>query len=57
MTLWMVACQAPLSMGSPRQEYWSDLPDSGIKLIFPANAISSEINTEKLLLHSKAPVP
>ena len=36
--LWSVACQAPLSMGSSRQEYWSglsslpprDLPDSGI---------------------------
>ena len=24
-TLWTVACQAPLSMGFPRQEYWSDL--------------------------------
>ena len=22
-TLWTVACQAPLSMGFPRQEYWS----------------------------------
>ena len=21
-TLWTVACQAPLSMGFPRQEYW-----------------------------------
>ena len=35
-----VACQAPLSMGFSRQEYWSglpfslseDLPDSGIEL-------------------------
>ena len=24
-TLWTVACQAPLSMGFPKQEYWSDL--------------------------------
>ena len=24
--LWTVACQAPLSMGFPRQEYWSGLP-------------------------------
>ena len=23
---WTVACQAPLSMGFPRQEYWSELP-------------------------------
>ena len=38
-TPWTVACQAPLSMGFPRQEYWSglplsspgDLPDPGIK--------------------------
>ena len=38
-TLWTVACQAPLSMGFSRQEYWSglpcplpeDLPDPGIK--------------------------
>ena len=25
-TLWTVACQAPLSMGFSRQEYWSELP-------------------------------
>ena len=37
-TLWTVVCQAPLSMGFSRQEYWSglpfppprDLPDPGI---------------------------
>ena len=23
---WTAACQAPLSMGYPRQEYWSGLP-------------------------------
>ena len=23
---WIVACQAPLSMGIPRKEYWSGLP-------------------------------
>ena len=23
---WAIACQAPLSMGFPRQEYWSELP-------------------------------
>ena len=40
----LVACQAPLSMGFSRQEYWSglpfpspgDLPDPGIKLGSPA---------------------
>ena len=39
MTLWTVACQAPLSIGFSRQEYWSellfpspgDLPDPGIE--------------------------
>ena len=25
---WIVACQAPLSMGFSRQEYWSGLPSS-----------------------------
>ena len=25
-TPWTVACPAPLSMGFPRQEYWSGLP-------------------------------
>ena len=40
VTLWTVACQAPLAMGFSRQEYWSGLPcpppgellDSGIEL-------------------------
>ena len=39
VTLWTVTCQAPLSMGLSRQEYWSgspcpppgDLPDPGIE--------------------------
>ena len=26
VTPWTVACQAPLSSGFPRQEYWSGLP-------------------------------
>ena len=29
-TLWIVAHQASLSMGFPRQEYW-DLPDPGLE--------------------------
>ena len=48
-TPWTVACQAPLSMGFPRQEFWSelslpvpgDLPDLGIEpisLLSPALA-------------------
>ena len=44
MTLWIVACQAPLSMGFSSQEYWSGLPfpslkdllDPGIEPMFPA---------------------
>ena len=45
-TPWNVAFQAPLSMGFPRQEYWSglpfpsleDLPDPGIEPVSPALA-------------------
>ena len=33
-----IVCQAPLSVGFPRQEYWSGLPFpfTGIKPLFPA---------------------
>ena len=42
-TPWIIDCQAPLSMGFPRQEYWSglpfssprDLPNPGIKPTSP----------------------
>ena len=45
-TPWTVACQAPLSMGFPRQEYSSglpfpssgDLPDPGTEPTSPASA-------------------
>ena len=44
-TLWTVACQALLSMGFPRQEYWNglpfpppgDLPDPGMEPTSPAS--------------------
>ena len=44
VTPWTVAPQSPLSMGFPRQEYWSglpfpsqgDLPDPGIEPESPA---------------------
>ena len=42
VTPWTVACQAPLSMGFSRQEYWlpfpspGDLPDPGIEPGSPA---------------------
>jgi len=43
MTLWAIAHQAPLSMGFPRQEYWSvlsfptpgDLSDQGTEHMSP----------------------
>ena len=52
VTPWTVACQAPLSMGFPRQEYWSglpfpspgDLPVPGIKLVSPALQTDSSPN-------------
>ena len=45
-TSWNVACQAPLSMGFPRQEYWSglsfpspeNLPDPWIEPMPPVSA-------------------
>ena len=49
VTPWTVAYQAPLSMGFPRQEYWSRLPcstprnllDSGIKPMSPVSPVDS----------------
>ena len=48
-TPWTVACQVPLSMGLPRQEYWSglpfpspgDLPDPGTELVSLALQVDS----------------
>ena len=50
-TLWMVACQAPLSMGFSRQDYWNglpflppgDLPDPGIQ---PESLKSPEVEAK-----------
>ena len=53
VTLWTVVCQASLSLGFSKQEYWSglpfpspwDLPDSGIEPGSPAleaDALTSE---------------
>ena len=49
VTVWTVALQAPLSMGFPRQEYWSglpflapgDLPDPGTEPRSPALQVDS----------------
>ena len=46
VTPWTVACQASLSVGFPRQEYWSglpfpppgNLPDPGVEPASPASS-------------------
>ena len=56
---WTTGRQAPLSMGFPRQEYWSGLPfpspghlpDSGIKPVFAA------LQMDSLLLSHRKPLP
>ena len=61
MTTWTVAQQAPVSMGFPRQEYWSglpfpspgDLPDPGIEPVSPvlqANFLPTEPSGKSPLL-------
>jgi len=55
VTPWTVARQAPLSMGFPRQEYWSglsfpppgDLPDPGIE---PMSLVSPALRADSLPL-------
>ena len=55
VTLWTAVCQAPLSVGFFRQEYWSglpcplpgDLPNPGIK---PASPVSPSLQVDSLLL-------
>ena len=41
-TLWTVALQAPLSMGFPRQEYWSELPLPPLG-IFPTQGLNPHV--------------
>ena len=59
VTSWTVACQAPLSMGFSRQEYWSglpfpspgDLPDPGIEprsLALQADSLPTELQGKPL---------
>ena len=61
-TPWTVACQAPLSVGFSREEYWSglpfpsleDLPDSGIKPGSPtlqADPLPSELAGKPIFYH------
>ena len=60
-TLWTVACQAPLSVGFSRQEYWSelpcpppgDLPNLGIK---PASPAAPALQVDSLSMsHQRSP--
>ena len=59
MTQWTVACQAPLSIIFPRQEYWSrlpfpssgDLPDPGTE------AESPVLQVDSLLIEPPCAVP
>ena len=59
-TPWTVACQAPLSVGFSRQEYWrglsfpspGDLPDPGIEPRSPALQADS-LPTELLFNHGQ----
>ena len=46
-TPWTVACQAPLSMGFSRQEYWSALP-------FPSSGDLKELDITEGTLHTCA---
>ena len=47
VTLWTVACQAPLSMGFSRQEYWNGLPFPS-----PGDLLNPEIKTGSPALQS-----
>ena len=60
-TPWIVACQAPLSMGFPRQKYWSgfafpppgDLPNLGLQTTSPAlQADSLPLSYQRFPTHS-----
>ena len=46
-TLWTVGCQAPLSVGLSRQEYWSQLP-------FPSPGDLPDLEIEPTSLKSSA---
>ena len=54
-TLWTVTCQAPLSMGFSRQEYWTGLPfpppgDLPLPGIEPASLMSPALQADSLPL-------
>ena len=61
MTPWTVACQPPLSVGFPKQEYWSglpwpppaDLPDTGVKHVNKKVSFLQLYHEEAVLLETK----
>ena len=62
MAPWTIACQAPLSVGFPRKEYWNglpfplseDLPNPGIK---PESPASPALQADCLpLSHLESPI-
>ena len=63
VTPWTVACQAPLSLGFSRQEYWSglpfpspgDLPNPRIEPRSPASEADA-LTSESSLSHIKRPL-
>ena len=62
VTPWIVAHQAPLSVGFPKQEFWSglpfpspgDLPDPGILPRSPALQADSSLSEFVLLTYTKS---
>ena len=55
-TLWTVACQAPLSIGFSRQEYWSGLPCPSLEdLPNPEIEMQEEKDKLKERLNKKEP--
>ena len=52
VTLWTIACQAPLSMGLPSQEYWSRLPFPPPVRIFLTQALNPGLlHCRQILYH------
>ena len=49
---WTVACQAPLSMGFPRQEYWSRLP-----FLYPEDLPNSKVKPGSPALQADSLLP
>ena len=46
---WTVTCQAPLSMGFPRQEYWSGLPFPSPRDLFNSGINSNLLHCRRIL--------